>query len=69
MEEQTFIEGSLRERTYLPHQVEPSRAKPFFAGDLDELLEAAIEGVGLWDDVDARDRLSVDVDGAGLFRK
>jgi hypothetical protein len=35
---------------------------------LDELPEAAIEGVGLGVD-DARDGLSVDVDGAGLFRK
>jgi hypothetical protein len=40
--------------------------KGFLAGDLDELLEEAIEGVGLWVDVDARDGLSVDVDDAGL---
>jgi hypothetical protein len=38
-------------------------AKHFLAGDSDGLLEAAIEGVGLWVDVDARDGLSVDVDG------
>jgi hypothetical protein len=36
---------------------------------LDALLEAEIEGVGLWVDAEARDGLSVDVDGAGLFRK
>jgi hypothetical protein len=36
---------------------------------LDGFLDAAIEGVGLWVDADTRDGLSVDVDGAGLFRK
>jgi hypothetical protein len=36
---------------------------------LNELLEAAIEGVGPWVDAEARDGLSVDVDGAGLSRK
>jgi hypothetical protein len=61
MEKQKFIEDFL--------QVEPFRAKHFLAGDLDELLEAAIEGVGFWVDVDARNGLSVDVDDAGLFRK
>jgi hypothetical protein len=49
--------------------IESSRAKPFLAGDLDGLLEAAIGGVGLGDDVNARDGLSVCVDGAGLFWK
>jgi hypothetical protein len=36
---------------------------------LDGLLEAVIEGEGLWVDVDARDGLSVDVDYASLFWK
>jgi hypothetical protein len=36
---------------------------------LDGLLETAMEGLGLWVDADARDKLSVDVDGAGLFQK
>jgi hypothetical protein len=37
---------------------------------LDELLEAVI-GLGFWVDADddARNGLSVDVDGVGLFRK
>jgi hypothetical protein len=44
-------------------------ARHFLAGDLDGLLEAAIEGVGPCVDVDMRDGLSADVDGAGLLRK
>jgi hypothetical protein len=49
--------------------VESLRAKRRLAGDLDGLLEAAIEGVGLGVDVNARDGLSVCVDGAALFQK
>jgi hypothetical protein len=36
---------------------------------LDGLLETATEGAGLWVDVDARDGLLVDADGACLFQK
>jgi hypothetical protein len=67
MEKQKFIEGSMKEGAYLLHH--KLNHLGLNAGDSDRLLQAVTEGVGLWVDVDARDRLSVDVDCASLFWK